>query len=109
MATDAREVARLNDRFRQTLLGGTVVMTQSVASLSEQARVKVLDAVRSFTAFTEGNDPHGEHDFGMVEVEGEEFFFKIDYYDKALEYGLEDPSNLDVTARVLTIMLANEY
>jgi hypothetical protein len=28
----------------------------------------------------EDNDPHGEHDFGAFEHEGQRIFWKIDYY-----------------------------
>ena len=35
--------------------------------------------------------------------------FEIDYYDPAREFGSDDPSGPAKTARVLTIMLAEEY
>lgn len=95
--------------MRQNFVGGKVVMTQGVAALSEETRAKVIDAVRTFTPFTEDNDPYNEHDFGLFEVEGTPFFFKIDYYDKALESGSDNPADPEVTTRVLTIMLASEY
>ena len=62
-----------------------------------------------FKAFSAGNDPHGEHDFGNFEVEGENYFFKIDYYSPDLEGGSEDPADPKKTTRVLTIMRAEEY
>jgi len=36
-------------------------------------------------------------------------FFKIDYYDKTLEWGSEDPSDPEKTTRVMILMLASEY
>jgi hypothetical protein len=40
---------------------------------------------------------------------GHKFFFKLDYYDSAMEFGSEDPADPSKTTRVLTIMLAQEY
>jgi hypothetical protein len=112
IGTNAREKIReLNDAFRTSLdpNRGTVVMTQGVASIQRQIRAQALQAVRSFSAFGEDNDPHGEHDFGNFEIDGKKFYFKIDYYDPQLEFGSEDPSDPAKTTRVLTIMLAEEY
>ena len=69
---------------------------------------RIVDAIRE--AFGEGNDPHGEHDFLAVEIKGETYFAKIDYYaDDTLSWGSEDPGDPDQTYRVLTIMHAREY
>ena len=59
--------------------------------------------------FNADNDPYGEHDFGIVKHGGESIYFKIEYYDKDLEFGSEDPADPDQTTRVMTIMLACEY
>jgi hypothetical protein len=67
----------------------------------------MLEAVANFDRFDEDNDPYGEHDFGALEIEGERLFFKIDYYDQSLSAHSPDAS--EVTKRVLTIMLAEEY
>jgi len=66
-------------------------------------------AVQSFSNFTKDNDPHGEHDFGSIKIEGETYFFKIDYYDLAMQFGSENSADPEQTTRVLTIMRADEY
>ncbi len=102
-------IAEINDRFRKTLIGGQVFMTQGVQALGDDAVARIVAAVRSFDRFDEDNDPHGEHDFGVLEHAGEKLFWKIDYYDKTLTYGSPDPADPSKTTRVLTILLASEY
>ena len=41
--------------------------------------------------------------------DGVKVFWKIDYYDKTMKNGSNDPSNEELTTRVLTIMKAEEY
>lgn len=60
----------LNDRFRRSFSGGTVLVTSGIRALPDAQQAEVLQAVRSFTGFDPGNDPYGEHDFGSVEVAG---------------------------------------
>lgn len=99
----------LNDALRRTFTGGRVMMSAGINALPERTKANVLSAVRQFSDFTEDNDPHGEHDCALFTVDGLRCMFKIDYYDKQLEYASDDPSNPSVTTRVLTIMLGEEY
>ena len=105
----SRRIRELNDRFRTTFTGGKVMMTSGVAALAPVIGQKVIDAVKGFADFDEGNDPHKEHDFGCVEVEGDNYFFKVDYYSSDMSQGSEDPADPEQTTRVLTIMRADEY
>lgn len=107
--TQTDRIRELNDVFRMTWLTGTVLMTSGIKSLPDAVQSGIMEAVQTFDAFTPDNDPHSEHDFGAVTVEGHRVFWKIDYYDRTMQYGSEDPANPAVTKRVLTIMLAKEY
>lgn len=108
-------IAEINDSFRTSFLFGKVFLTAGITALSEADQSRVIEAVQSFNTFTEDNDPHGEHDFGAIDLDGvPRVFWKIDYYDRATfgtshEKGSEDPADPRQTMRVLTIMLADEY
>lgn len=102
-------IAKLNDAFRQTFGGGRVMKTDGVDALSNEVQQKLIAEIKAFSKFEKGNDPYCEHDFGSIKLDGETFFWKIDYYDLAMSQGSVDPTNDDATVRVLTIMCANEY
>lgn len=105
-----KRVRRLNDAARRgTGHNVSIVVTAGVQNLGEDSVKAALQAISDFTSFTESNDPHAEHDFGAVEVDGETLFWKIDYFDLQLKWHSPDKANPDVTQRVLTIMLASEY
>ena len=112
--------AQLNDSLRQNLIHpghNRVVMTRSVQELigdislfrNYQARAELLRAICDYDAFGPDMNPHGERDFGRFEFCRAALYWKIDYYDRALEYGSSDPADPDVTTRVLTILLSSEY
>lgn len=107
MSDKTARIRQLNDRLRNTFTGGRIMLTLGVRTSKDLAAV--LTALKDFTEFDESNDPHSEHDFGSFEVNGERFFFKVDYYDTRCEYGSADPSDPNITTRVLTLMRADEY
>jgi hypothetical protein len=72
-------------------------------------KAELLLRVKDFNEFDADNDPHHEHDFGAIELNGEKYFWKIDYYDRELRFGSEEPADPEKTTRVLTIMRADEY
>ena len=110
LTNEAAQVARLNDRCRTALgIGAKVLQTQGISALPSGTQSKIREAVETFDDWTPGNDPHGEHDFGAVEVDGHKVFWKIDYYDPTYQWRSEEPCDPTVTRRVLTIMLAEEY
>ena len=119
-------IARLNDLARQAMgIACTVVATVGFRSLTDADQSCVRELIATFDAFTEDNDPHGERDFGCIyqlgdgrwtterprvrEDQRERVFWKLDYYDRDLQCASEDAADPDITQRVLTIMLADEY
>lgn len=106
---DKSKVIELNDRLRIEGKGGRVVCTPGIAHLKESIRSKVFQVIQEFSDFTPANDPYGEHDLGSVKVNEVTAFWKIDYYDKNLEYHSPAKDNPDVTERVMTVMLPEEY
>ncbi|MEQ1694755.1 MAG: DUF3768 domain-containing protein [Hyphomicrobiaceae bacterium] len=107
-------IASLNDKYRQAwgvYPNAKVVMTDGISNLPDAKRSKVFEAVQQFKDFNEDNDPHGEHDFGSIEVPGvnDKVFWKFSYYDLSMDWGSEYPEDASKTVRVLTIMMAWEY
>ena len=101
-------IAALDDACRAEP-GAGWVLTAGVQALGAMALVQAVAAVRGFSDFSEGNDPHGERDFGAFEVGGVRLYWKIDYYDLDLSKGSPNPADSAVTKRVLTLMLVEEY
>ena len=109
-AVPRRRIRELNDRFRTEGSGcGSFRATAGIRASGQEFLLKAIEAVQSFSNFSEDKDPWGEHDFGVVEVDGQRVFWKIDYYSPDLTTGSENPANEGQTHRVLTIMLACEY
>jgi hypothetical protein len=115
--SEAEKCARLNDdcrwmrgdhnNFRHVVTRGVSHLI-SANNLRDQIlrRAQLAAAVRSYD-FKSGDGE--ERDFGCFMFLGEKLFFKIDAYDRNVEYGSPDPTDASVTIRVMTIMLASEY
>jgi Protein of unknown function (DUF3768) len=102
-------IRAINDRCRARFLGCVVVVTAAFDALPAELKAKVLSTVRTFQDFDGGNDPYHEHDFAALTVDGQAFMFKFDYYAPDMRHGSDDPSDVEKTRRVLTIMLASDY
>lgn len=109
MSTDTDRIRTLNDQLRRHLTGGRAVMTPGVAALGSEAVGRLVQTIAIFDDFCTANDPHGEHDFGAFEFDGTPVMFKIDYYDKELNFHSPNAADPTVTERVITLMLAEEY
>jgi hypothetical protein len=105
-----KRIAELNDLCRTAMgVAGRAVQTRGISALPLAEQSAIREKVETFDAFEKGNDPYGERDFGAFEHNGQKIFWKIDYYNKSMDGGSEDPADPAQTIRVLTIMLADEY
>jgi Protein of unknown function (DUF3768) len=117
-----QRIAELNDELRKGNSPSShnkIVVTAALHAQIEEGCNAMEAALRQHRLqqhitsydFTQsiGDDPYGERDIGWFDFFGARVMFKIDYYDLDLEYGSEDPSNPEITRRVLTIMLAEDY
>jgi hypothetical protein len=109
METKTIRIRALNDELRKRLIGGMAVITPGVAALGQEVVARIVKTIEVYDDFCHANDPHEEHDFGAFDADGHRIFFKIDYYDSTLTVHSPDPSDPNVTKRVITIMLAEEY
>lgn len=103
----AQQIRALNDEARQGFEQCRVQLSPAVQSHPHLS--KILRSVRCYEAFNHSNDPYEEHDFGSFAVDGDVVFWKWDYLDWDLQYHSPDPTDPNITCRVLTIMLADEY
>jgi len=101
------KIAALNDHARHTFEGCRVVVTRGIQAMANVP--EVLDQVRRYNAFSASNDLSGELDFGSFTHSGQTVFWKFDYYDLDITMHSPDPSDPTITARVLSVMLADEY
>ena len=103
--TTTKKIAELNDLCRTAMgVAGKLFQTAGIDALPLADQSAIREKVETFNTFTPDNDPHDERDFN-----GERIFWKIDYYDRTMTKGSEEPSDPGQTVRLLTIMLASEY
>ena len=106
---DAARIAELNDHARQTFTDCRVCITLGIKALGDEMLHTILLAVQQYDSFIPDNDPYEEHDFAKIDISDHVIFWKIDYYDVDMTMHSMDPSDPSITARVLTVMLADEY
>lgn len=105
----AETIARLNDQLRKTGAGGTVMVTQNVRNITGFDPAALAATLATYQDFDPHGDPHGERDFGTMTLWGYDLIWKVDYYDKGVNYGSDDPANPEITHRVLNVLLATDW
>jgi hypothetical protein len=102
-------VYRLNNLLRTTFRGGEVVITPGILALASTLRASIMRQVQEFDTWTPANDPNSEHDSGSFGANGHYVLWKMDYYNQDMSARSVDPADPNVTTRVLTVMLAEEF
>lgn len=98
-------------------LSGRILAVGALGEEGPEKVQRVWEACARISDWPKGDDPDGEHDFGEFEFEfeGDNFVFKIYYYFKIYDVGLDDmndserPDDPNATIRVLALMYAEDY
>jgi len=106
---NAKQIAELNVQFRQTFKGGKIVCSESVKALPTTERIKLFSAIKAFSKFNEENDPYQERNFGSVTLNGERYFFMIDYFTLDLKSYSKNAADPSITKRIMTIVADKEF
>lgn len=111
-------IAAQNDQFRGAIIDapanpgtipGRLLVTPGVVGQGPDFLQDAIRLTAEFDAFSPDADPYGLHEMGVIEVQGQTVWWRIDLYDCDYAYGAEVPSDPDQTRRVLTILLPSEY
>ena len=104
----AARIQELNDAFRRSFVGGTVVVTAGFYVSSGRAarlilaKIRAVRSVQRRTTTRTANTTSVSSRTAMSAA-----IWKIDYYDSDMELMSPDPADPSVTTRVLTV--AEEY
>lgn len=102
-------IRQLNDRLRMKHVGGRIMLTSGIQTLDRAHITNIMNSIAQFSDFNDRNDPYGEHDCATMEVDSASILWKIDYYDETLTQHSPDASDENITVRILTVMLVDEY
>lgn len=115
MTNELSRIATLNDRVRQGLDPAARIVITAACAAALGDGVDYAETLRSHAELLMAidqcdfaPDERGERRRGEVLFRGWAIRFAIDYYDRWLEWGSQDPANPDVTTRVMTIMLPED-
>lgn len=95
-------ISMLNDKFRKSRAG--VRLEGGVQAVSDLPGL--LWAIRDYDKFDDDNPQDDEHSFGRINWNGDNIFWKIDYFNETLT-DYEDPFSRKCK-RVLTVSLASQ-
>ncbi len=104
-----RKIASQNDEFRRTFTGGCVETSKGIDALDTYTQSCVYQFIRTSKNFSGDIDPFDERDLGGFVIGVHRIVWKIENQGKDKAEKSPDPSNPELTTRILKIMLAEEY
>lgn len=104
-----RRIRELNDALRCQMAGGEWHLSPGVRCLPSAVLLQAIADMQAFAAFTPHNDPGREHAFGLIVAGKAVLTWRIDYYDLDCCFPAPDPTDDQLTRRILTLSLAGEY
>lgn len=107
-ATRSDDLRAINDHARRTFIGCAIEISPAVEALPLKQRAVVLKMVRDFDEFDDEGNPFQEHDFGAFDFNGQRYGFRFEYFDPSMCRGASDPTDIELTRRVLTVHRSDE-
>ena len=107
--TRQSKIRKLNNEFRRSGLNGLTISSRGVRALDKEMRDSIINTIRGIDELPPSNDPDNTDSLGSILVGEHLVFWTIEAFDLDLICSSRDPSDPNVTRRVMTIMLAEEY
>jgi len=109
-------IARGNDKFRHEAttgakpsMPGMIVATRKVQALPDAVKRRMIELIRDYDRFDDGDDQFpDQHDGGQFSIGEQMFVWKIDWTADPTGIVIPESDKPETYFRVLTIMLAEE-
>lgn len=98
-------IRQLNNKFRSTFIGGKVIETISIRTLSSKPKLDIINRIKCYSDFSKS--PDDDYSYGSFIYDRYQIFFKIDYWDVSGRHFSDAPWDEMKTNRVMTIALRN--
>lgn len=108
--TQTEQIRKLNiASWRNPHMQGRLVLSRYVADRGAVFVEKCNEALAAY-GWNADNDPHNKADFRTLEIDSEQVFAKLDYYDHDDQnFGSENLADPAKTLRIGTLMFPEEY
>jgi hypothetical protein len=108
-AVSKKAIALLNDRFRQGDRSlGEYKLSRQVLALPKLKQKQLYKQLHEFSDFNQQNDPSSERKSGELRMDDVTYIWKIDYLDLSMTMLSDNPRDPNQTARVLSLLRADE-